>query len=97
MKIITVSRTGKRVMPFGIALSSGCCLDGCVQQNLTSSPARPTSAATWWKEFPNTKRKSIDRGIRPRLAATEQTVEEVTGPRDTLPRGHIFGISVHRL
>ena len=28
--------------------------------------------------------KSIDRGVRPRLAATEQTVEEVTGPRDTL-------------
>ena len=97
MKVITVSRTGKRVMSFGTALSSGCCLDGCVQQNLTGSPARPASAATRWKEFPNTKRKSIDRGIRPRLTATEQTVEEVTGPRDTVPRGHIFGISVHRL
>lgn len=31
------------------------------------------------------KAKSIDRGVRPRPAATQQTVGEGTGPRDTLP------------
>lgn len=99
-EVIAVSDEGKRVLPLG-------------KRDPRSAPELPrtevpskASRATLptlplWQPDGKTVSKykaiSTDRGVRPRPAATEPTVEEVTSVRDTLPCSHIFGMSVHKL